>query len=699
VGLRCLAVDAEHEALERMMWLLLLALAAVLAASALRLGRSSTFVRTGIVYLGHAALLSYLVWRIAETLPPPAWSLPVSLAYVLLGLELVAGYVVLTGIEFPSSYMTWPTSRPFITRTIDRSDEARAHLDWYGKAPPRICILIPCYNEPWEVLEKTFVGAVSQDYPNYEVWLLDDGRRPWLREKAEAHGIEYVTREDNRHHKAGNLNNALARLRSREPAVAFVALLDADFVARPEFSRKALALMHAEDVGIVQTPQVFYNPDPFQRVFGVRNWPEEQRWWFDVEEPALDVAGGALCCGTACVLRVAALDSIGGFPTESLTEDSLCSAKLKQRGWRTVYLGERLAVGLAAEGLHEWFTQRVRWLRGEMQNRAASGRPKNIYCLANYWLSFLSLSIYAARDLAWLLAHITFWFTGAWVLDTSVWAGASHFIPLWLVPIFWTWLSRGRRSYLVTSSQFKLQRFVWLSIPLLSAFFPSAQKFEVTPKAVVRHHTVVHWRALRWHALLGAALVVGIFYNVLDPTASARAHPWFWPNLLVSSYLVAEMLAAIAPAIEAPQRRRDDRYETRERIEVCCGGQRSDAVAKNISLGGVLLASPGGQTLPSSVTLAIADVGPVRACRVRQVDGTVAYRFESPELRPSLIRKLYCSEQYVPLPDGWRWAAGVGALLRWPFALAGTLFRRSNGGLGLAATATARAGEDAGGGS
>lgn len=58
------------------------------------------------------------------------------------------------------------------------------------------------------------------------------------------------------------------------------------------------------------------------------------------------------------VPRTHALMEIGGFPTESVTEDFLVTLRLDERGWRTVYLNEPLTEGLAPEGLQEYIVQR-----------------------------------------------------------------------------------------------------------------------------------------------------------------------------------------------------------------------------------------------------------------------------------------------------------------------------------------------------
>ena len=83
--------------------------------------------------------------------------------------------------------------------------------------------------------------------------------------------------------------------------------------------------------------------------------------------PSKDAWDGAFCCGTSSVLRFAPLVRIGGFPTDSVTEDYLASLRLKEIGYRTVYLNEALSLGLAPEGLKEYVSQRARWALGFMQ--------------------------------------------------------------------------------------------------------------------------------------------------------------------------------------------------------------------------------------------------------------------------------------------------------------------------------------------
>jgi biotin carboxyl carrier protein len=205
-------------------------------------------------------------------------------------------------------------------------------------------------------------------HPDLRVWVLDDGARDWVRALAADLGARYLSRVKGRHAKAGNVNNGLRHALSTGRRPEFVLLLDADFVPARRILRRTLPLFAPPDVGIVQTPQHFFNADPLQRnLLATRTWPDEQRFFFNVLLPCKDAWGAAFCCGTSAVLRVAALEAAGGMATETVTEDMLTTFRMEEHGWRTVFLNERLSLGLAPEGLAEYVTQRSRWCLGTLQ--------------------------------------------------------------------------------------------------------------------------------------------------------------------------------------------------------------------------------------------------------------------------------------------------------------------------------------------
>ena len=161
-------------------------------------------VATGRAFMiagSFAMMTQYGWWRITETLPSPAFNFEFALALVFLIAEMI-------GIA------TAALSLLFLTRTRDRSPEADANAGWLASLdrPPSIGVLICSYNEDKEILERTIVGALGMDYPNFRVWMLDDSRRAWVQTLCAELGCRYLSRSDNAHAKAGNINHALKHI-------------------------------------------------------------------------------------------------------------------------------------------------------------------------------------------------------------------------------------------------------------------------------------------------------------------------------------------------------------------------------------------------------------------------------------------------------------------------------------------------------
>ena len=279
---------------------------------------------------------------------------------------------------------------------------------------PAVDLLIPTYNEPLSVVKYTALAAMNIDWPadKLNVYILDDGKREEFRKFAEDAGIGYMTRDDNKHAKAGNINRALERLDA-----PFVAIFDSDHVPTRSFLQVTLGwFLRDKKLAMLQTPHHFYSPDPFERNLGqFRIIPNEGELFYGIVQDGNDFWNATFFCGSCAVLRRTALDEIGGIAVETVTEDAHTSLRMQMNGWNTAYINIPQAAGLATERLSGHVKQRIRWARGMIQILRTDNplfapglKPAQRLCYFNAMTHFL----YAFPRLVFLTAPLIYLILG-----------------------------------------------------------------------------------------------------------------------------------------------------------------------------------------------------------------------------------------------------------------------------------------------
>ncbi|MEM6254523.1 MAG: UDP-forming cellulose synthase catalytic subunit [Cyanobacteria bacterium P01_D01_bin.156] len=237
---------------------------------------------------------------------------------------------------------------------------------------PTVDIYIPTYNEDVAIVRKTVLGALNIDYPadKKTVYVLDDGRAEKYRERrialramCEDLGCPMLTRDNNDHAKAGNINTALNKTHGE-----LVLILDCDHIPVRGFLQETIGFFLDKKVALVQTPHWFYNPDPFERNLLTQGQiPVGNELFYKVLQKGNDFWNAAFFCGSAAVIRRKYLLDIGGIATETVTEDCHTSLRLHSLGYRTVYYDKIMVAGLAPEKFSSYVGQQVRWARGMAQ--------------------------------------------------------------------------------------------------------------------------------------------------------------------------------------------------------------------------------------------------------------------------------------------------------------------------------------------
>ncbi|AFY52651.1 glycosyl transferase [Rivularia sp. PCC 7116] len=363
-----------------------------------------------------------------------------------------------------------------------------------GKFNPSVDVLIPTYNEPTFILRRTIIGCQALEYDNKTIYLLDDTRRPEMKALAQELGCEYISRPDNRHAKAGNLNHALTKIDGE-----LIVVFDADFIPTSNFLTRTVGFFQDEKLALVQTPQSFYNADPIAHNLGLENvvTPEEEVFYRQIQ-PIKDSAGSVVCAGTSFVVRRSALEKAGGFITESLSEDYFTGINLSAKGYKLIYLDEKLSAGLAAENIGAHATQRIRWAQGTLQAFFIKSNPLTIKGLRPLqrlahlegllnWFSSIS-------RVGFLLMPLAYSFLGIIPIQATVEEALYFLLPFYLTQLMvFSWLNSHSRSAIL-SEIYSIALAFPLALTVVKVMLnPFSKGFKVTPKGNASNKFYFNW--------------------------------------------------------------------------------------------------------------------------------------------------------------------------------------------------------------
>ncbi len=472
-------------------------------------------------------------------------------------------------------------------RVRDRREEAdqNAIAVLSGQFAPPVDVFIPTYNEPEFVLRRTIIGCQAMEYANKRIYLLDDTHRPEIRSLAAELGCEYMTRPDNRHAKAGNLNHAFAQTDSD-----LIVVFDADFIPTRNFLTRTVGFFQAEQVALVQTPQSFYNPDPIARNLGLENvLTSEEEVFYRQIQPIRDAAGSVICSGTSFVVRRTALEAAGGFVTESLSEDYFTGIRLSAQGYQLVYLDEKLSAGLAADNMASHAAQRLRWARGTLQAFFIESNPLTIRGLTPlqrlahlegllHWFTSLS-------RVGFLIIPLAYSFLNVIPVRATEAQLLYFFLPYYVVQLsVFSWLNYRSRSAIL-SDIYSLVLAVPLAWTVIQVMLnPFSKGFNVTPKGTSSDRYSYNWNlavpliaffiitAISLWRNLGMCMIKGGWAAApLDPIeALARSESikgmgvgWLW-----SGYNLIMLGIALLILLDVPRPNPYDWFDLRRTVQI-----------------------------------------------------------------------------------------------------------------------------------
>ena len=482
-------------------------------------------IRFTVIGISLFLSLRYLFWRATETLPLQYGPLDIACGVILLMTEcycfLISALGYLTNIN--------PINRVSIPLPAD--ENLLPHVDVY----------IPTYDEDLHILSPTLIAASQLRYPKdkLHVYVLDDGgtqqkcknadpikaaaavrRAAELKAIAKQFGATYLTRERNVRAKAGNINNALSKTSGD-----LIAVFDCDHVPSADFLEKTVGFFLADSkLFLVQTPHNLINADPLERNLSrFDRSPGENELFYGAYKQGLDSWGATFFCGSAALLSRKVLMSIGGFATQTVTEDAETTLEALKNGYSTLYYNHAMISGLQPETFSSFIQQRVRWAQGMIQ----------IFLLKNPWLqprlTFIQRVLFTNLALTWffpvqrlimLLTPPAVLLFSITVADAKVEDMLIFILPSVLGSLLTSQYLYGQLRWPFTSILYEVLQSMHLSAGIFQVLRrPRAPQFQVTPKGELLEKDFISTLAKPFYLLLlitAAAIINGVFRYLYD---------------------------------------------------------------------------------------------------------------------------------------------------------------------------------------
>lgn len=365
------------------------------------------------------------------------------------------------------------------------------------------------------------------------------------------------------------------------------------------------------------------------------------------------------------MMRRSAIQEVGGFVTDSISEDYYTGIRLSAKGYESVYLNETLSAGLAAESMSAHILQRLRWARGTLQGLFIDSNPfiipglrlrQRLAHLEGFitWFSILP-------RLFFIIIPIIYSFFGIEPLAITLQETIYIFLPYYLLQLTtFTWLNQRSRSIILSDVYAVVSCFPLFIAVVKVMFNPFGQGFKVTPKGLFRSKNQYNWRSAfpLIIFLIGTVLSLWItlgINNYLTGNYFSLVVFWNIYNIIIISVALLGLLDIPKPDI----------YEwlpMQQKVQLTSGEKIIWGTITQLSEVGAEIQLKQFIALDGALTLAIPEVELTLSGKLTYINlknSSIRVKFESitPHQSRRLIEFLFCRPgqwKYRNTPGEWR---------------------------------------------
>ena len=330
--------------------------------------------------------------------------------------------------------------------------------EWTSKSPG-VAVLIPACDEPPEALERSLGSVGRLGYPNLQILLVENSRNPDCKKiahhLAQKYGINVVD-IPNRGTKAGALNDARRFL---DHSISYLMVMDADQSLQSDILTDLVPILEGDtSLAFIQTAQAYENSGESLLAFAAA---QQQMLVYDCVMEGKAANDRVPCFGTNFIMRMAALDSIGGWDETNVTEDLTTSYHLHLKSWKSKYIRKIYALGLAPPSLESYWRQQKRWatgnsslalslISGAFKHKKRSFSVSMDYLWSSgFYLNTFFVSILSLLPTCILIAGFFFipeFLSFRYDLSAPIWVFASLY-SLYAIVLFFPLLNMSMRGY------------------------------------------------------------------------------------------------------------------------------------------------------------------------------------------------------------------------------------------------------------